>query len=194
MKLLNVGCGGHRPQDEFWWNLDTLKQQLTPGSPEMENLLREPRYVECDILKDRLPFPDQEFDGVLIQHVLEHFTCHDAVRVLDECRRVLINDGAIVVSVPDAEYFLSVYRDDTRDRAVELFGEPISEPEHDSFFSYALWHRDHRMLFTRASLKCTLLRAGFRLYQRHDVHNDALVHISAQLNRIRFSLILCAVK
>ena len=193
MRILNAACGGHRPP-EPWVNLDTLKQQLKPGSPEMENLLKETNYVECDLLTQSIPFPDEYFDGLLLQHVLEHFTCHEAVQVLLSCRRVLKAGGLLVASVPDAEYFLSCYDKDTPDRAIELFGERISEPEHTSFFSYALWHLGHKQVLTASSLTCLLLRASFRkseiFWKDPPIEEDML----KQLNRLKFSAILYAYK
>src|SRR4030095_7596872 len=146
MKLLNVGCGGQRPQDEHWTNLDTLRTQLKEGTPERTNLDRESNYVECDLLTQSIPFPDESFDGICLVHVIEHFTCHEAVEVLVKCRRVLKPEGFILVSVPDADYFLSVYDRDTKDRAVELFGEPIHDAGFEKFFDYGLFRFDHKQV------------------------------------------------
>src|SRR5687767_9443839 len=137
MILVNLGCGGAR-YPEPWINVDTLRDQLKPGTPERTNLDAEPNYIEAD-LRNPLPFADNSVDGILLQHVIEHFACHDAVKLLAECRRVLVVGGIVVVSVPDAEYFLRVLGDDTRENAVELFGEPISEPQYERFFDYALF-------------------------------------------------------
>lgn len=208
MQLLNVGCGGQRPQDEYWWNLDNLRTQLKEGTPERTNLDKEPRYCECDLLRQSIPFDDEFFDGVLCQHVLEHFTCHEAVDVLLSCRRVLKPGGLLVASVPYADYFFAVHDRDTRESAVELFGEPISEPEHGTFFSYALWHRDHKQLFTYSSLACTFLRAGFSrdrvvnwdpqviyyLGPMPPYDHLACDAIKAQLNRRKFSLVMSVTK
>lgn len=42
-----------------------------------------------------LPFPDQLFDGILMIHALEF--CEDAAQTLAECRRVLKNDGSLLI-------------------------------------------------------------------------------------------------
>jgi SAM-dependent methyltransferase len=119
MRLLNVGAGGNRPQTEIWWNLDNLRTQLKEGTPERTNLDKEPRYVECDLAVQSIPFPDEYFDGIALVHVIEHFTCHEAVDVLIKCRKVLKPGGLLIVSVPNAEYFLDVYEQDTKERAVQ---------------------------------------------------------------------------
>jgi len=203
MKLLNVGCGGQRPQDATWINLDELRKHLDVGTPERTNLDKEHNYVEHTLLAGPMPFQDI-FDGVLIQHVVEHFNCFDAVTVLEDCRRVLKPGGLLVVSVPDASYFLSVYEKDTRDRAIELFGESISGAWQDShytrFFDYALFHREHKQLLTFDSLRCLVLKAGFTLDGfkvaiGQDRSRQAVVDaLRSQLNRLKFSTILWCAK
>lgn len=205
MRILNAGCGGQRPTWPFV-NMDRLRDQLKPGTPERENLDREENYVEADITK-RLPFDDDYFDAVVAQHVVEHLPCHDAVNFLVGCRRVLKPGGLLAVSVPDAEYFLKVYDQDTPERAVELFGEPISEDWQPSFFRYALFKLDHVQILTEASLRCLLLAAGFTKIQSiasMEVEKwcfnaqpewcPAMTEIEKIMNRRKFSVELCAVK
>jgi ubiquinone/menaquinone biosynthesis C-methylase UbiE len=53
---------------------------------------------------DRLPFPDSSFQAVLSTSVLLHLPKNDVPRVLGELRRVLANDGRLVLhgSFPNA--------------------------------------------------------------------------------------------
>lgn len=209
MRLLNVGCGGNRPQDEHWWNLDELRKHLKPGTPERINLDKEPRYIEAHLPGDLLLFAgenESSFDGILCSHVIEHLTCHEAVAVLYDCRRILKPGGLLVVSVPDAEYFLKVYDRDTPENAVELFGEPISESWQPNFFSYALFKDDHQMVIGASSLHCLLLKAGFTLgsivsldpvrsyYGGGYCNHTLLPMIMEIMNRRKFSLEMAAIK
>jgi predicted SAM-dependent methyltransferase len=195
MKLLNVGCGGQRPQDEIWWNLDNLRTQLHPGTPERTNLDKEPRYVECDLNRKPIPFLPDFFDGIVLIHVIEHFCCHDAVNVLTECRRVLKPGGLLVVSVPDAEYFLRFYDEDTKDRAEALFGEPIHDPGFEKFFDYALFRHDHKQILTRDSLLCLVLKSGFSLESfNNTIDHPAFEETNKVMNRKNFSLEIRAIK
>lgn len=195
MKLLNVGAGGQRPGDP-WINLDTLRTQLAVGTPERTNLDAEKNYIECNLLMQSIPFPTGHFDGILLQHVLEHFTCHEAVDVLLRCRAVLKPGGLLVATVPNADYFLDVFDEDTKERAVGLFGEPIHDAGHETFFSYALFRHDHKQILTDSSLKCLLLRSGFsneKIKQpSFSFEQPASLEILKQLNRRQFSAILCA--
>lgn len=198
MKLLNVGCGGQRPQNKIWWNLDNLRTQLNEGTPERTNLDKEPRYVECDLSVQSIPFPDETFDGITLVHVIEHFTCHEAVDVLIKCRRVLKPGGLLLASVPDANYFLDVYEQDTKERAVELFGEPIHDAGHEKFFSYALFRHDHKQILTADSLECLLRRSGFDIVREFSVSyamtDERMLDLYKVLNRRKFSVEMIAVK
>jgi len=56
-------------------------------------------------IEDRTPFPDGHFDGVVLNEVLEHLF-HD-LDALIEVRRILKDDGVLVVTVP----YLSIGQD-----------------------------------------------------------------------------------
>lgn len=190
MKLLNVGCGGQRP-GEPWTNLDCLRQFLKEGTPERTNLDKETNYVEANLLDTMpLPFPVDTFDGILIQHVIEHLTCHEAVHVLADCRRVLKPRGICVVSVPNCAYFLEHFAEDNKENAVRVFGEPISEPQYERFFDYALFHREHKQLLTRQSLLCHIIKAGFSNVLLSPFPDPVMDALGEQLNRLKFSAII----
>lgn len=201
MKLLNLGCGGQRPQDECWLNMDMLRTFLKPGTPERTNLDAEKNYLDCDILMDGIPFAPGTFDGILCQHVIEHFSCHDAVMVIQDCLKALKEGGVLVTSVPDATYFLMHYDQDARDTAEKIFGEPIckDEPEHERFFDYALFHRNHVQVLTPDSHRCLLIKAGFKRDRllpmaATPIEDGAMTLMLPYINRRMFSSIVCAYK
>lgn len=204
MRLLNAGCGGSRPQDEHWINLDNLRTQLKEGTPERTNLDRELRYVEHDLLNP-LPFSDNHFDGCIAVHVVEHLTCHESVGFLSECKRVLKPGGLLVVSVPDASYFIKTYSIDTKERAVELFGEPIHDAGFEKFFDYALFRHDHKQVLTIDSLICLIWGAGFVDNQIAKTRSDTIcggdlsgnpvyLEMEKLLSRRKFSVEVTAIK
>lgn len=202
MKLLNLACGATRPSPP-WTNLDTLRSQLAPGTQERINLDSEANYCDHDVLGGPLPFVENWFDGVLASHCVEHWDCQESVRVLRECRRVLIPGGVIIVSVPDASYFRSVRAEDTPENAVRLFGEPINMDDGEpTFMDYALFFRFHKQVLAEDSLWCLLERAGFTLKARLWLNDDRFYVgdpqpmrlIREQLNRTQFSLLMCGSK
>lgn len=86
MKYLNLGCGNRCL--EGWINVDFHK---TNKGVIAHNLLK------------GIPFPSDYFDVVYCSHVLEHFTKAQGEFFLEECFRVLKNNGILRVVVPDLE-------------------------------------------------------------------------------------------
>lgn len=64
--------------------------------------------VLCDA--DKLPFPDESFDVVILMEVLEHF--HEPVPYLKEIRRVLRKGGILLGSCPHADLERYIQDDD----------------------------------------------------------------------------------
>lgn len=216
MRLLNLCAGANRPHSPEWTNLDQLHPVLSPGTPERANLDAESNYVEHDVLSGPLPFEDGIFSGILASHCVEHWDCQQAVRVMQECRRVLKQGGVFMVSVPDASYFRKVYNEDTPENAIRLFGEPIHLPDgENTFFGYGLWNRFHLQLFTEDTMWCCLTRGGFENVRELNFRmnfpggnrdpelldglsivepSGALFTMTSILNRLPFSLIMVGIK
>jgi SAM-dependent methyltransferase len=67
-------------------------------------------YVDLfDAEKDRYPYEDGRFDCVLACEIFEHFL-HDPMHMLFECRRVLGNGGALVLTTPNVASYTAVAR------------------------------------------------------------------------------------
>src|SRR5262249_50723924 len=56
-----------------------------------------------------LPFADKYIGGIFTEHMLEHISFQNALKVLIECRRVLRGGGTLRIVVPDGELYLSKY-------------------------------------------------------------------------------------
>jgi len=88
---------------------------------------------------DRAGFQDEEFDAVVMNHVLEHV--HDPVRLLVECKRVLKAGGSLVSITPNAQGW-----------------------GHSRFGAcwYGLDPPRHLLLYSRSTLAQLALKCGFR--------------------------------
>ena len=88
-RILHVGCGTE-PLPE-WLPGDAVRLDIDPG-------------VGPDIVASILDLgPLSDFDVVYCSHTLEHVYPHEVSVALGEFRRVLKDDGVVVLIVPDLE-------------------------------------------------------------------------------------------
>jgi predicted SAM-dependent methyltransferase len=63
----------------------------------------------CDLLQ--LPFEDNTADGILLLHVLEHFTYEDAVRLLGKLGKLLKAGSKLMIETPDIRKVINNFSD-----------------------------------------------------------------------------------
>lgn len=63
-------------------------------------------------LRYGLPFPPATVHAAFLEHVLEHFTAGDALRILEHVHRALVPGGTVRVAVPDFGAYISSYAGD----------------------------------------------------------------------------------
>lgn len=193
MRYLNLGCGSERWPDENWTLLDDLHAQLPPGSGARTTLDSEGNYRNFVVGSGPLPFDDGSLSGILASHFFEHFHAQDALAIMRDCLRILEPGGILLVSVPDARYFRSVYHEDRNENWPRLFDTSDPPNPIPTFFQAALWFEQHMQMFTEDALWAHFVRAGF---QDGDIHRvapmdkgiPALGEMMPRLNRRKFSL------
>jgi predicted SAM-dependent methyltransferase len=185
--------------------VDSLHWQLPAGSPERCKLESEPRYIEWDLAKG-VPFLDNDLDGILLSHVLEHCDAQEGVKLLKECYRTLKPGGLLVISVPDASIFRSVDAEDRNENWERLWGVVDPKNPIPTWRTAALFFEQHKMVFTEDALWCFLREAGFesgtimRMIKDPNIPNNhwdnptPLDIMSSELNRLKESLIMSATK
>jgi len=101
MTKVNIGCGSVKPRG--WVNVDySLGARLTrvPFYNLINRRLKlfdlnpsgNPRNWDSVIIHDlrkRLPWNDGSIDVVYASHIIEHFSKHDGLALLQECHRIL---------------------------------------------------------------------------------------------------------
>lgn len=91
LPYLNLGSGSHfHPQ---WLNIDFSTSEGVIG----HNLLK------------GIPFGDNTFKVIYHSHVLEHFSKNEAIKLMEECYRVLSPGGIIRIAIPDLEQIVANY-------------------------------------------------------------------------------------
>ena len=101
------------------WGRSELAKNLEIGSGGNP----QPGYIHTDLYVDgntrrlvdivcdarSLPFPDGDFDNILMFGVFEHFSYSEAQEVLLEVSRVLKTGGTFRFDVPDFDWFIKAY-------------------------------------------------------------------------------------
>lgn len=139
---LNLGCGYEQPKD--WVNVDSVKY---PGD-----------HIVADVLEG-LPFPDDHFDFVMLNHVLQMFTYNDHAYVLAEIRRVMKPGATLRILTPDLDKALEMYR--TAQWDYFPIADELEVTYSGKLARYLFWHGETRSAFTDKSLGDLLTRNGF---------------------------------
>jgi len=132
---LHLGCGPHHL--DGWLNVDNVSY------PGVDRLLD---------LTEGLPF--EEVSLIFAEHFIEHLDYRAAASLLRECRRVLRDDGVLRLTTPNLDWvWASHYK-------------PVMTADEQLLACFAInrafrgW--GHQFLYNFATLRDTLLEAGFR--------------------------------
>src|SRR5690606_18713791 len=102
-RILEVGAGTGR--DSFYMSQDGATLVLLDYSMNSLKIIRKDLPADSPIAAVGgdafgLPFPDETFDAIFHQGLLEHFREPEARKLLEENVRVLKTGGLLVVDVP----------------------------------------------------------------------------------------------
>lgn len=190
---LNLGCGGNRPTDSNWVNIDNLYELFpTADRPERRQLDSEPNYKNADLTKG-IPFPDNSIEGIVCSHMIEHLDCFNAINFLKDCWRSLQPGGVLRVSIPDAEKFHRLTIEGCQDWGETNHGAPKSFMEYALFFAMEAPGGHHQVL-GKDSVFCLLWMAGFRNYSEVQYKQSSKPGLESLDNRPVFSLFIEAIK
>lgn len=188
MKLLNLGCGGNRPNDVRWVNIDNLHEIFPDlNRPERKQMDAEANYLNADLRKG-IPFEDNSVEGILASHFFEHLDAQEALVMVRDCYRVLKPGGVLRISIPDTKKFHELSVNNYQD-----WGEPNGTPE-KSFMEYALFFAEHKQLLGIDGINCLLWTAGFREYTETTSNETLCPPLASIDNRAVFSLFVEATK
>jgi predicted SAM-dependent methyltransferase len=96
-KYLDLGCGSYK------FAQHTAEQEF---KTKRKNIIRCDLYStdqidkKHDISKFPYPFKKNEFDGILLSHVFEHFQNYDGIKLIEELYRITKPSGKIVIYCP----------------------------------------------------------------------------------------------
>lgn len=147
--FLNLGSGPRGVDDGHWVNVDGFRDRCV--------------HFLLDFGRP-LPFPDDSFDGVFCEHVMEHFSLEDGKRLAREAHRVLRLGGCLRVVVPDAELLLQRYFDAPQEILRRRCADAVTPMEAVNL--YFRQRYEHQFLYDWRTMEKMLLGAGFEVVSR----------------------------
>ncbi|WP_420174898.1 class I SAM-dependent methyltransferase [Luteococcus sp. OSA5] len=151
---LSLGSGRSVPSQGEWIGIDFKKG---------------PGIFGCD-LRRGIPIEPGTIDGVLAEHILEHFPLDDLPALLSSCLRVLKPGAPIRIVCPDADLVASIIENKDTPRVSQqlrldasLHSWPFDDGLRDKVINRIVYQfGQHRSLLTAKSVQRELLKAGFR--------------------------------
>ena len=140
---VNIGCGPNPLSG--WINLD---------------MARGDRIDIVWDLRNGLPFPSKSCAAIFGEHVIEHISKEGALKLLQECHRVLQPGGVIRLSTPDGARYLHSYSGDSEFLHHPSFNVPMETPM-DRINQVMREFGQHLWIYDAESLMLLLRKAGF---------------------------------
>lgn len=160
--ILDIGCGNGGKLGEFAergydvWGIDIDKTHIESCRTYVPN----GRFIQGELTQ--LGLPGEFFDYIRIDNTLEHIP--DMLKTLRECYRILKKQGRLMTYVPSGQSLTFRF----------LKGDSISS-----------WIPFHLQLFTRKSLKRTLVEAGFQRLRIYGYYPSSWLPLSLMQRKMR---------
>jgi predicted SAM-dependent methyltransferase len=130
-KILNLGCGHKHIK-----------------STELKTYVNVDMYEPADVVADvreGLPFPDNNFDRVEADNLLEHFDPEEFLFVMNEIYRVTKKGGILWFRVPDAlSWFDGAYGDPTHKKFFVPRSFKYFQKGGQQYENYGKYYRDRK--------------------------------------------------
>ncbi|HEX8409843.1 MAG TPA: methyltransferase domain-containing protein [Thermoanaerobaculia bacterium] len=122
------------------------------------------------------PFPDDSFDHVMSEHMIEHVAHSGAATMIAECHRVLRPGGRLRLTTPDLGFLINLLRDDLDDRQVRYIGALAAvygiEASGIATFNHFVRAWGHAFIYTPEELARMLTAAGFTAISFHRLNES----------------------
>jgi predicted SAM-dependent methyltransferase len=129
--------------------------------------------VPYDLLMG-LPFPDNTFELIYAEHVLEHFAYKDLKDILKECLRCLKKGGVLKIAVPNTKIWIDGYFSsdfDINEYCRYEFGlEYLSNIDYLNYIFYM--DEEHKYMFDEKNIIELFLKIGFKEAKIRDFEED----------------------
>ena len=151
VRKLHIGSGGHCA--EGWLNCDLLPFHLSE--------------VVLDATR-RFPFPNESFDFIYSEHMIEHVSFLEGAAMLRECFRVMRPGGVVRISTPRLGFLLDLFQSDQTDIqsrylrwATEAWSPWAPEPRPCFVFNSFVRSWGHQFIYDEETLSRAMQVSGF---------------------------------
>jgi predicted SAM-dependent methyltransferase len=108
-------------------------------------------------LRRGLPFTNSVATAVFSEHFFEHLDLNSALKMMIECRRVLVPGGILRIAVPNFERYIDSYIGND-----SIISEKRPEsPTKLMAINEVVYFHGHRSMYDAETLKLLLIEAGF---------------------------------
>ena len=166
MKILDLGCGENK----------------VPNSIGLDNVQLPGVDVEHDLLDFPYPFDNESIDKIYLRHVIEHFAIENINFIMNECNRILKNDGLLVITVPHV-FSISAFIDPTH-RSFFTFGSGYFWDENSS----KAYYKEFQMKWKLIKTVCRVNWFDWKSYQLKKLNNGFSYFIEKRINKAINSL------
>ena len=166
MKSLDLGCGENK----------------VPNSIGLDNVQLPGVDVEHDLLDFPYPFDNESIDKIYLRHVIEHFAIENINFIMNECNRILKNDGLLVITVPHV-FSISAFIDPTH-RSFFTFGSGYFWDENSS----KAYYKEFQMKWKLIKTVCRVNWFDWKSYQLKKLNNCFSYFIEKRINKAINSL------
>lgn len=118
------------------------------------------KYFQLDITKELTSNHSyKRYDFIRMQHVFEHFSFEEADVVLNNCFKLLKKNGILLISVPDLDIMIKLYKKDLFKENLKFYNWAIKRIDKDSalsnffsIFTHSLSHQEHKWCYNKNGL------------------------------------------
>lgn len=174
---IHLGCGG--VSFEGWVNVDLENSTVA-------NLLWN--------LTDPFPLPDRCCSLIYSEHVIEHFTVEDGLKIFRESFRLLAPGGVLRIAMPNLEHSVESYVNDSWRPDFNRWEELRDVKTRCEALNVAMRWWGHLWLYDREELHRRLREAGFTQLRDAEWGKSSVQELCNRETRVETLLIVEATK
>lgn len=179
---LNDDLSG-KQKENLRLNVGSFTVMLKPPTINIDKLDLHAYAKEHGFLFDQvdvrygLPYPDDSAEFINASHLIEHLSREEAKYFLEECRRVLKEDGKLRIGTPDLKKLIEAYTQGDMERFNEHQPEEYRNAPSQADRFWRILTPDHKTIYDYEALKQLLEETGFknkkaRYNKKYDMYPD----------------------